>query len=203
MVQSIKAVIWDMGGVLLRSEDPQPRAKLAQRFGLTSDELSHRVFEGQAAALATLGKITDEELWRLVAAGVGAPESEAMDIATQFFAGDRLDQPLVDFIRSLRPRFQTGLLSNAWPGARQMLTEHYPCIDAFDVAVISAEVGMAKPDQRIFQLITERLGVRPPEAVFIDDFSVNIDGARSAGLNAIHFRSHDQVLQELGALLER
>lgn len=126
-----------------------------------------------------------------------------MDIATQFFAGDRLDQPLVDFIRSLRPRFQTGLLSNAWPGARQMLTEHYPCIDAFDVAVISAEVGMAKPDQRIFQLITERLGVRPPEAVFIDDFSVNIDGARSAGLNAIHFRSHDQVLQELGALLER
>jgi HAD superfamily hydrolase (TIGR01509 family) len=62
---------------------------------------------------------------------------------------------------------------------------------------------MAKPDQRIFQLITERLGVRPPEAVFIDDFSVNIDGARSAGLNAIHFRSHDQVLQELGALLER
>lgn len=202
MVPSIKAVIWDMGGVLLRTDDPQPREKLAQRLGLSSDALAHRVFESPAAAQATLGKMTDMEMWHRVAADLGVSESEAPDLALEFFAGDKLDEPLVDFIRSLRPRYRTGLLSNAWPNARQMLTEHYACLDAFDVAVISAEVGLAKPDQRIFQMVVDRLDVQPAEAVFIDDFSVNIDGARAAGLNAIHFRNRDQALQDLGAFLE-
>jgi epoxide hydrolase-like predicted phosphatase len=202
MASSIKAVIWDMGGVLLRTEDPQPRTTLAQRFGLTADELSHRVFEGETAAQATLGKLTDDELWRQVASGLGVPQSEAMDLSLQFFAGDRLDGQLVDFIRSLRPGYKTGLLSNAWPSARQMLTKSFPCIDAFDVAIISAEVGLAKPDPRIFQLVVDRLGVRPEESVFIDDVSVNVEGARAAGLNAVLFRNRDQALKELGAFLE-
>jgi len=202
MVSSIKAVIWDMGGVLLRTEDQAPRAQLAQRFGFTYDELSHLVFESEAAEQATLGKITDVEMWRRVATGLGATTNEVTDFATQFFAGDRLDLELVDFIRSLRPRYRTGLLSNAWPNARRMLTEQYVCLDAFDVAVISAEVGMAKPDQRIFHLAVDRLGVQPEEAVFIDDISVNVEGARATGLKGVQFRTRNQALQELGAFLE-
>jgi HAD superfamily hydrolase (TIGR01509 family) len=57
-----------------------------------------------------------------------------------------------------------------------------------DDILISAEVGLAKPDPRIYRLAAERLGVRPDEAVFVDDFAANVEGARAVGMRAIHFR---------------
>jgi HAD superfamily hydrolase (TIGR01509 family) len=59
-----------------------------------------------------------------------------------------------------------------------------------------------KPDERIFRLALERLGITPGEAVFVDDFTENITGARAAGLHAIHFRSADQARAEVEQLLD-
>jgi epoxide hydrolase-like predicted phosphatase len=67
----------------------------------------------------------------------------------------------------------------------------------FDETVFSAEVGMAKPDARIYQLILNRLGVEPQEAVFVDDFIENVEGARHLGLHAIHFKNSPQALAAL------
>jgi len=68
-----------------------------------------------------------------------------------------------------------------------MLTERWKIADAFDVLVISAEVGIAKPDALIFSLALERLGVSAEEAVFVDDFVENIEAARAYGLHTVHF----------------
>jgi HAD superfamily hydrolase (TIGR01509 family) len=67
--------------------------------------------------------------------------------------------------------------------------------------IISAEVGLAKPDPRIYQLALERLGVDPPEAVFVDDFLRNVEAARAAGLHAVHFKGPEQARAELEQLL--
>jgi putative hydrolase of the HAD superfamily len=73
--------------------------------------------------------------------------------------------------------------------------------DAFDQLIISAEVGIMKPDARIYQLALEKLGVAPAEAVFVDDFAVNIEGARAVGMYAIQFTRPDQTVEELKKLL--
>jgi putative hydrolase of the HAD superfamily len=85
---------------------------------------------------------------------------------------------------------------------RQVLTERWKIADAFDELIISAEVGIAKPDPRIYHLALERLGVAAGEAVFVDDFLENIDAAQALGLHTVHFRNPDQARTELDHLLD-
>jgi putative hydrolase of the HAD superfamily len=67
--------------------------------------------------------------------------------------------------------------------------------------IISAEVGLGKPDPRIYHLAVEQLGVKAEQAVFLDDMQRNIVGAKQVGMLGIHFRNPQQVRFELEQLL--
>ncbi|MFC2055221.1 HAD-IA family hydrolase, partial [Chloroflexota bacterium] len=98
-------------------------------------------------------------------------------------------------------RHKIGLISNAFSELRQMITNVWNIEDAFDDMTISSEVGIMKPEARIFQMALERLDVLPQESIFIDDFPHNVDGARNIYMHAIHFQARDQTLSELESLL--
>ena len=198
---TIRAVIFDLGGVLVRTEDRAPRDRLAARLGMTYDELSSLIFESPSSKQASLGQIGVSQHLESVRANLGLSLEAFQAAYEEFWAGDALDTSLMDFLRSLRPRYQTALLSNAWDDLRGVLDREWNILDAFDQVIISAEVGLVKPDERIFRLALERLGVTPGEAVFVDDFTHNVEAARLAGLHAIHFRSADQVRAEVEQLL--
>lgn len=197
----IRAVIFDLGGVLVRTEDRQPRARLAERLGISYDQLSSVIFDSDSARQATLGQLSTDAHWEAVLRALNLTEQEFGLARQDFWGGDSLDVELVDYIRSLRPRYQTALLSNAWDNLRQVLDQHWDILDAFDQVIISAEVGLAKPDRRIYQLAVEQLGVAAEEAVFVDDYPANLEGARAAGLMTIHFHSREQTVSELEKLL--
>jgi epoxide hydrolase-like predicted phosphatase len=108
---------------------------------------------------------------------------------------------LLDDVRQLHRTYKTALLSNAWDDLRQVIAEKWHFEDAFDELIISAEVKLAKPDRRIFQLAVERMGVEPDQAIFIDDFRHNVEAARAAGLQAIWFQSPEQLRHDLQVLL--
>lgn len=198
----IKAVIWDMGGVLLRTEDGSARIRLAEELGRSPRELNAVVFGSESAQLAEVGTITTAQHWENVAQILGLDEAALQHFKQEFWAGDEIDRGLIDYIHTLRPRYRTGLLSNAWSNARADLGGMYNFIETFDVSVFSAEVKMAKPDERFYRWILERLEVAPHESVFIDDFLVNIEAAAALGLHTIHFQGRDQALQSLEALLQ-
>ena len=73
--------------------------------------------------------------------------------------------------------------------------------DAFDNMVISAEIGVMKPEARIYQLALEQAGVSADEAVFVDDFIENIEACEKLGMHGIHFRDPQVVLSELRNML--
>jgi putative hydrolase of the HAD superfamily len=73
--------------------------------------------------------------------------------------------------------------------------------DAFEHMVISAEVGVMKPEARIYQIALEQAGVSPNEAVFVDDFYKNIEGCQAVGMHGIHFKNPEQAMNELQQLL--
>lgn len=197
----IKAVIFDMGGVLLRTEDPTPRAKLAAQYGLSVSALENLVFSSESSIRAERGEISEQEHWAWVCTQLGLPPSAIQDLQTQFWAGDRLDSDLIAFIKSLRPHIKTALLSNAWTGTRQIVEARYGFLDAFNVVIFSAEVGMRKPEAAIFHHILQQLQVAPHEAIFVDDLLPNIEGARQVGLHAIHFTHPATVREAIQALL--
>jgi putative hydrolase of the HAD superfamily len=201
MHDQIQAVIYDMGGVFLRSESYISRIALAKTYGLSLQQLEDQVFDSKTAQLATLGKISEESHWNSICDTLNVPVDNREDFQTAFWQGDQLDRDLIDFLGSLRPALKTGLLSNAWSNARQALTEKHQCRDVFDVYLFSCEVGLAKPDPAIYKLILERLGVKAREAIFLDDNVQNVGAAAKLGIHAIRFLNHTQALQDIQALL--
>ena len=196
----IKAVIWDIGGVIMRTEDQAPRAELAAQLGVTREFLNELVFGGEQGTRAQIGEINQQEIWDYVRSELKLAPGEYPDLRERFFGGDVLDTQLVDFIRSLKPRFKIGIISNAWSQIADSLVE-WGIDDAFEMVVGSGDVGIMKPDPRIFQIALEQLSVEPAQAVFVDDFIQNIHGAQALGISAIHFRSREQAIQELERLL--
>lgn len=198
----IKAVIWDIGGVIMRTEDPAPRAELAAELGMTREKLVELVFGGDKGSQAQIGAISPGELWNYVRGELKLAPGEFPDLRGRFFGGDVLDSALVDYIRSLQPRYKIGIISNAWQGIADSLVE-WGIADAFDMVVGSGDVGVMKPDSRIYRIALERLGAAAAESVFVDDFIENVHGARAVGLHAVHFQSREQAVQELEELFER
>lgn len=198
---TIKAIFFDLGGVIVRTEYQAPREHLAQRLGLNYEDLVGLVFESKTSRQASVGEIDTEAHWDAVVRSLGLPADQKARVRAEFFAGDIVDLVLVDFLRSLRPAYKTGLISNAWPDLRGYIVSQ-KFDDAFDHMVISAEVGMMKPDAGIYRLALEQAGVNPDEAVFVDDFAENIKGAQAVGMHTIHFRDPDETLTNLRRMLK-
>lgn len=201
---SIRAVLFDLGGVIVRTEYQAPRQHLAESLGMDYDDIDRIVFGGGtngSAARATLGQISEDDHWLNVMKILKQPASESERIRTEFFAGDIVDRTILDYLRSIRPKYKTGLISNAWSGLRNyILREKFE--DAFEYMIISSEVGAAKPSEEIFHIALKQLGVRPNEAVFVDDFIENIEACEKVGMQGIHFRDAESAMKQLKALLK-
>lgn len=196
----IKAVIWDIGGVLARTEDLTPRDQLATELGVTRDHLNYLFFSGPDGTRAQNGKISRAELIAIARAKLDLAPNEYPDLVDRFFDGDVLDSDLVEFIRSLKQHYKTGIISNAWSELPFLLDE-WGITDAFDIVVGSGDEGIMKPDPRIYQIALDRLSVKPKESVFVDDFIENVIGARELGIHAVHFKNREQTIQDLKSLL--
>lgn len=196
----IKAVIWDIGGVLARTENLTPRDQLATELGVTRDHLNYLFFSGPDGTRAQNGKISRAELIAIARTKLDLAPNEYPDLVDRFFDGDVLDTDLVEFIRSLKQHYKTGIISNAWSELPFLLDE-WGITDAFDIVVGSGDEGIMKPDPRIYQIALERLSVKPKESVFVDDFIENVIGARELGIHAVHFKNREQTIQDLKSLL--
>lgn len=199
----IRALIFDFGGIILRTEDRTPRKALAERFGMSERELEWLVFASPSSIRASVGEITAEEHWQEVAKTLRVEASEIDSIRKQFFAGDRLDHELVAFLRQKKGAYRIGLLSNAWGDLRNFLNHELGILDLFDEVIISAEVKVMKPDRAIYELAARKLGVNPNEAVFVDDMKENVEASIAAGMYGIHFRNTEQTLAEINSLIQK
>ncbi|HXZ65233.1 MAG TPA: HAD family phosphatase [Streptosporangiaceae bacterium] len=131
------------------------------------------------------GECTNEEFERALAGELvlvsGGPVA-SVGLLGRMFAGSRLDEAMIELFRQLRTGgVPTGMLSNSWGGGYPR--ELFP--ELFDAVVISAEVGMRKPEPRIFRHAAALLGLTPAECVFIDDIEANITAAEQLGFTGV------------------
>ena len=197
----IRAVFFDFGGVILRTEYQSPRQCLAQRFGMDYDDIDKVVFGSESARRASMGEITEDAHWAQVLKRLKRPASEAKSFQDEFFGGDVIDRSLVEFIRSLRGKVHTGLISNAWSGLREFITKE-KVVDIFDTVIISAEVGTIKPSARIYEIALEQAKVGASEAVFVDDMPANIEACEKLGMQGVLFNDPEKSLNRLKHLLK-
>ncbi|HMN58752.1 MAG TPA: HAD family phosphatase [Anaerolinea sp.] len=206
-MSEIRAVIFDIGGVLVRTENGQPRETLGFQFGLDRKGIEGLVFGNPASALAEIGQADESAVWKTVQDKLGLSADQLSVFRDRFWEGDRLDMPLYEWLTMLHPRYKTALLTNSWlrdPLDLFIKRYHLPeqrVRGAFDAVISSAAVGFRKPDPHIYQAAIDALGVQASEAVFVDDFEQNVAAARDFGLHAVHFTGADQVVLELHSLL--
>ncbi len=148
------------------------------------------------------GECTNEEFERALASELvletGGPVP-SLGLLQRMFAGSTLDDAMVGLFRRLRAAgVPTGLLSNSWGG-------EYPrdlCSDLFDATVISSEVGMRKPEPRIFRHVAELLGLQPSECIFIDDIEANVAAAAQMGFTGVLHSTAESTSERVAELLD-
>jgi putative hydrolase of the HAD superfamily len=190
----------DFGGVLTSSVWDS-FADFCRDKGLAEDSM-RRLFREDPAALADLreletGRIEEHEFEGRFAERLGL--EDAADLIDSMFRGMKPSEPMVSAVRAARDSgIRTGLVSNSWS------TSHYDrdlLARLFDIAVISAEVGLHKPQPEIYLLASKRLGVEPEQCVFIDDLRENCAGAEAVGMTAILHRDVAASVARLEELL--
>jgi putative hydrolase of the HAD superfamily len=112
---------------------------------------------------------------------------------------------MVEALRRCHQRLKTALLTNnfvaAGSGADHSAAgsgaDHSAILSLFDVVIESSKAGVRKPDPRFYAMACDALGVRPHEAVFLDDLGVNLKPAREMGMTTIKVTDPDRALAEL------
>ena len=194
---AVRAVVFDIGGVLEFTPDLGVRERWEEKLGLQPGELDARTRGVWEAG--SVGALSEREVTLRVGELLGLDETQVdafmRDLWTEYLGS--LNVELAEYCRGLRPRYQTAIISNSFVGARTREQERYHFDEITDLLVYSHEVGIAKPDPRIYQLACARLGVRPGETVFVDDNQLMVDGARAAGIQAILFEDNAQAIAEI------
>jgi putative hydrolase of the HAD superfamily len=197
----IRAVVFDIGGVLEITPDLGAVPMWESRLGLPPGDLAERMHDVFAGG--SIGAITEDDVHRALGNRLGLDEQQVAalmaDIWREYLGTPNIE--LIEYTRLLRPRYRTGILSNSFVGAREKEQAAYCFEDLVDDIVYSHEAGMSKPDPRIYVLACTRLGVRPDETVFIDDTDYCVAGAREVGLHAIRYQDNAQVIHEIEVLL--
>lgn len=147
---------------------------------------------------ADYGLITRDEHIDAIAELTG---SDRMFVAQNISGVHKRNQHLLEYIESLRPRFQIGMCSNIGPGGLDAYFSLEEREQLFDTVVTSGEEGITKPNPAIFQLTAARLGVEPNECVMIDDIEENCSGADAAGMRAIQYVTNAQIQRDLARLI--
>jgi putative hydrolase of the HAD superfamily len=202
--RSIKALIWDCGGVLVRTEDSSGRREWEQKLGLPPYDIDRVVLGSKAWIQAQCGEIPEEAYWAEVRVHLGLDERAIQDLRRDFYAGDRINPVVLDVITRLRPHYKQAILSNAVPSLLEMLRDRFQIVHLFDVIITSASIRVMKPDPQAYRAALDALRLRAEETVFIDDLRENIQGANQLGMHAIHFETdQDDIRPLLSALLGR
>lgn len=183
----IKAIIFDFFGVVCSDEYWDA---VKQTEGRTDEFL-------QLADDVSLGKISWGDFVAKLADKTGKPEHELV----AGYASQKINLPLLALIQKLHGRYKIALLTNASRETIDLLTQDVPLADTFHEVIVSSDIGLLKPDPKIYQFALRRLGTKPEETIFIDDASRYVLAAQALGIKGMVYHDFGQMKAELARLL--
>lgn len=189
----IQAIIFDCFGVLIgRGFESTYRTA-------GGNPIQDRDFIKKTLQQANLGLISDSEFRTAMARQIGIGSEDWVRVIKNT---ERINIELLGYIERLHTKYKTAILSNANVGVidrviGKKLLKHY-----FDEVIVSAEIGIVKPDQRIYRLVADRLNVAPNECLYIDDRESFLDPAIQIGMRALLYEDFNQLKLSMSKLLD-
>lgn len=118
----------------------------------------------------------------------------------RYYNDERINDEVLELLTILRRKYRLAILSNHPVGLHEWLSD-WQIGQLFEVIVCSGEVGLMKPDLRIYHLVLEHLQLEPEEAIFIDDTPGHVEAAQSIGIQGIVFTNAANLRQQLRPIL--
>jgi glucose-1-phosphatase len=203
MKNTIKNIIFDLGGVILDLEVPRTVKGFADLSGLTAEEVLHRFRTSDGFEKYERGEYTDHEFREFVKDLYDLDVDDAL--IDECWNAMLLDVPVarLQLLQSLRQKYQTFLLSNTNTIHLNHInnvilpqSHNIPSLDAyFHKSYYSHFIGKRKPEARIFAQVLEENNLNAEDTLFLDDNMDNIAGARAVGLQTAFVDTHDFILQ--------
>ena len=200
---AINAVVFDIGGVLVKTPRTAWQQKWEAILGMPAGQLDHSMQATWKAG--SLGSLTLEQVHRQTASVLGIGPDQVgllMDDMWREYLGF-LNEELYTYFKNLRPKFGTALLSNSFTGARHKEHERYGFEDSCDLIIYSHEVGLLKPNPQIYALACKTLQREASEIIFVDDLDMMVDAANSVGMHGVVHKTNRQTLASIDRLLSQ
>lgn len=191
---TIKAIVFDIGGVLELTPTLNIDTKWEQRLNLEPNELYERlqeVWEGGSLGTISIQQV-HEEIGKIMRWDEEQVHEYMGDVWMEYLGTPNVE--LTDYFRGLRPKYKTAIISNSFVGAREKEAEQYGFDTICDFIIYSHEVGLRKPDPKIFELACEKLGLRPEEIIFVDDHAEVYTSAVEMGMHCFEFKDNTQII---------
>jgi putative hydrolase of the HAD superfamily len=198
-VSAIESVIFDLGNVLVPFDWGIARERMCQRAGCSRRELEDYIVTTPFLIQLELGQLTARQFFEIVARDLRFPGDyeEFAQIWSDIF---KIDEAMVELTQRLKGRYRRFVLSNTIPMHIDFILAKWPVLRDFDGHVLSYEVGLMKPDRRIYEVLLRRVGTVATQAVFIDDLPANVEAAAALGLQAVRHRDFATTRAELTKL---
>jgi len=198
---AIRGIVLDIGGVLEVISPTGWVDRWAADLALPASDVAERF--ATATAGADVGAVTEAGILTRLGEAFGVAPGRARALMDDFWAEylGTLDVGMAAYFEALGGRYRTALLSNSCVGARERDRERYRLEELCHTVVYSHEVGMTKPDPRVYRHTCERLGVRPEEVAFVDDTPACVEGACAVGMHGVLFENTAQAIADVEALL--
>lgn len=198
---ALRAVFFDYGMVLTGPPDPAAHAALLRITGLPEERLDRLYWANRDAF--DQGLLTGQGFWRKLAAEAGIDLSA---VAIEELVGwdarmwMTVNPPMLDWQLVLKQRgLLTAIVSNLGDTVHQAMEREFRWLSRFDVLVWSYQLRVIKPDAAIYRYALEKLGVRPEEALYLDDRPANVEAAKALGMSGLVFSTVEQLRADLAA----
>lgn len=191
----IKAVIFDLGGVLVDNPAPQMISYYSKNINVSIEQFTN-VFSKYEMDWQK-GNLSEEEFWKRITTDLNVTKPDVESLWLDGFLGAYKEkEEMFLLIKNLKHNgYKVALLSNTEvPIMNHIKKQSW---SDFDLLIYSCEIGMRKPDREIYERTLVELKINPGEAVFIDDKAENINAANEIGIHAILFESPIQVINDL------
>lgn len=187
----IQGIIFDYNGVLTKGDWYWTLVReRAHNFEQQEEEFARWADE------VDLGKVTVDRFLSGVAERLDMSADDVIAYKNKFHA-ESLRQDILDLVRALKKEYVTALMSNHSATTLRPVVQEYNLDELFNYICISSEVGLVKPDTRMFQNVVDRLHLTFEEVVFIDDLQRHVDAAKELGIDAFVFTTFDQLQKDL------
>lgn len=196
----IKAIFFDLGGVIILNKVNQIYQEWAQKLNISVDEL--RSLMRSFNDVRMKGSDISAKDFLKSAKIDFISEDQLLELQNNLWGTEYVNEWLVEsFIKKNQSKFTLGVISNNFKEAEEVLLKKFKVPKFYSLFISSPEIGSLKPDRKIYEYALSKGNFKPQECLFIDDSLPNVQGAEEVGMIGLQFTDNDKLKQDLSNIL--